>query len=108
MPVYQVINPDGLRLGDLGINLSQGQTFGVGTLPQDRVDQLLADGAIKVQEPATQQPQADPPPAQPINATPKAVQLAKARGLDLSTVKGTGRGGRIGVGDVRAALEDSR
>ena len=37
-------------------------------------------------------------------ASPAARQLAKERGLDLSTVRGTGPGGRIERGDVLAAL----
>ena len=107
MPTYRVTNPDGLRFGDLGMVFSLGQTIGEATLPQDRVDQLLTQGAIEVVEPATQPPQMDPQdPPDGVNATSKAVQLANARGVDLTVIKGTGRGGRIGVGDVRAALRE--
>lgn len=40
-----------------------------------------------------------------IEVTPKAQALAEARDLDLTTVVGTGRGGRITVQDVRDALD---
>jgi glycosyltransferase involved in cell wall biosynthesis len=39
-----------------------------------------------------------------IEATDRALQLAEARGLDLTTVVGSGRGGRITVQDVKNAL----
>jgi pyruvate dehydrogenase E2 component (dihydrolipoamide acetyltransferase) len=48
-----------------------------------------------------------PPPPQPAPAarvTPVARQLAAAQGMDLSTVAGTGVGGRITKTDVEAAL----
>ncbi len=38
------------------------------------------------------------------NATAGAVKLADARAFDISTVTGTGKGGRITVGDVEKAL----
>ena len=38
-------------------------------------------------------------------ATPAARRLAGEAGLDLSTVRGTGRDGRVTAGDVRAARE---
>lgn len=40
------------------------------------------------------------------DATESAVELAEANGLDLSTVEGSGAGGRITKGDVEAALND--
>jgi cytoskeletal protein CcmA (bactofilin family) len=40
-----------------------------------------------------------------INATPAAVDLAQAEGLDLAQVKGSGAGGKITLNDVRKALK---
>jgi pyruvate/2-oxoglutarate dehydrogenase complex dihydrolipoamide acyltransferase (E2) component len=40
------------------------------------------------------------------DATEAALELATAHGIDLSTVKGTGAGGRIIKSDVEALLED--
>ncbi len=40
------------------------------------------------------------------NATDKAVELANDAGIDLSTIKGTGRGGQITVKDVETAIEN--
>ncbi|HEY66904.1 MAG TPA: 2-oxo acid dehydrogenase subunit E2 [Thermoflexia bacterium] len=45
-----------------------------------------------------------PPPTLPVAATPVAQRLAAARGVDLSTIVGTGPGGRITKADVEAAL----
>ena len=41
------------------------------------------------------------------NATPVAVRIANAHGLDLSGVEGSGRGGKVTKGDVLAAVEDN-
>ena len=41
-------------------------------------------------------------------ATPMARRMAAAAGLDLSTVRGTGRGGRIGKADIDRALAAQR
>lgn len=43
-------------------------------------------------------------PAPDLNATPAAVRLALAEGLDLTEVAGSGAGGRITKADVEAAL----
>jgi len=45
----------------------------------------------------------DPTPDKPkVNATPRAAEVAEEEGVDLSKVVGTGTGGKIRVGDVRA------
>ncbi|MFL5737782.1 MAG: dihydrolipoamide acetyltransferase family protein [Actinomycetota bacterium] len=41
----------------------------------------------------------------PVSASPAARKLARQRGIDISTVQGTGPGGRIGVDDVENAAE---
>ncbi len=48
-------------------------------------------------------------PAQPepkVKASPRARRLAQAAGLDLATVQGTGKGGRVMAGDVERVLAD--
>lgn len=40
-----------------------------------------------------------------IDATPSAEELAQEAGVDLSSVEGTGAGGRITKGDVEKALQ---
>lgn len=50
------------------------------------------------------EPQAAPDDA-PIDATPTAQQLAEESGIDLSTVEGTGKEGRILKSDVAAAIK---
>ncbi len=73
--------------------------------------------AVKPQAkpPEAEEPPPEPPeaaaetPAPPddgegvsVAATPSVRRLAREIGVDLQTVKGTGRGGRISVGDVKA------
>ena len=43
--------------------------------------------------------------AETIDATEKAIELAAENAIDLSTISGSGRGGRILVGDVRNAID---
>jgi 2-oxoisovalerate dehydrogenase E2 component (dihydrolipoyl transacylase) len=42
---------------------------------------------------------------QPVSASPAARKLARERGIDISTVEGTGPRGRVGVDDVENAAE---
>ncbi|MEM1412220.1 MAG: dihydrolipoamide acetyltransferase family protein [Pseudomonadota bacterium] len=48
-----------------------------------------------------------PVPSGPVKASPVAKRLAAKLGVDLATVQGTGRGGRISTGDVEAAAAAS-
>jgi len=84
-----------------GIDLS----FVVGTGPDGRivaedVEKAVAGGAAA--SPA-------PPPyvSKNLVATPEAKKLAKAKKLDLSSIKGTGNFGRITADDVRIAAGDA-
>src|SRR5690606_15533215 len=62
--------------------------------------------------PAAQQPAARPAPTAPVAdgtyVTPLVPRLAAEHGVDLSTVKGSGVGGRIRKQDVLAAAEAAR
>ena len=49
-----------------------------------------------------------PPESGPINAMPAARARARALGVDLASVAGTGPGGRIRVADVERAAEQTR
>ena len=40
-----------------------------------------------------------------VDATDAAVELAEEHGIDLATVEGTGKGGRIGKGDVQKVVD---
>lgn len=41
-------------------------------------------------------------------ATDAAVALAREAGIDLQTVAGTGKDGKITIGDVRSAVDDAK
>jgi pyruvate dehydrogenase E2 component (dihydrolipoamide acetyltransferase) len=58
--------------------------------------------------PATETKPPHPPEAAPVAATPATRRLARELGVDLRTVPGTGPGGRVTDGDVRAAADASR
>ncbi|MGN6403870.1 2-oxoglutarate dehydrogenase, E2 component, dihydrolipoamide succinyltransferase [Sinomonas sp.] len=79
--------------------------------PAENADRALAQSAPAPQAPAQQAP-AQHAPTQPASAgadagyvTPLVRKLANQQGVDLSTVKGTGVGGRIRKQDVVAAAE---
>ncbi len=59
---------------------------------------LAADQTVA---PAVHEPAATAPA---VVATPMARKMAAAAGIELSTIRGTGRGGRIGKGDIDRAL----
>ena len=76
----------------------------------------VADSAVEVQEPS-RQPDVEPvtPPSSVsrqrqgrIIATPRARRLAKKLGIDLITLTGTGKGGRIRERDVFAAESSTK
>jgi pyruvate dehydrogenase E2 component (dihydrolipoamide acetyltransferase) len=64
-----------------------------------------AYGIVGELEVAEEEEEAPPPK---VLATPKVRKLARELGVDLSVVKGTGRGGRITEEDVRGAVEAER
>jgi pyruvate dehydrogenase E2 component (dihydrolipoamide acetyltransferase) len=74
---------------------------------------ILQPGEALPEEPAPTEEKAGaepPPPSEApstpsVEATPVAQRLAEFHGVDLSTVTGTGSGGRITKADVEAALE---
>ena len=65
----------------------------------DAADSAPADESPAASEPAV----AEAVPDGPVRASPVAKRLAKKLGVDLSTVKGSGRNGRISAEDVEAA-----
>jgi len=69
-------------------------------------DETGGDGADNTEAAAAESPQAaEPPPAAggAVRVSPVARRLAKQLGVDLSTVSGTGRNGRISREDVERA-----
>ena len=50
---------------------------------------------------------AAPPTLPLIDATDAAINLAADSGVNLAALTGSGKGGRITIGDVRAALDDN-
>jgi pyruvate dehydrogenase E2 component (dihydrolipoamide acetyltransferase) len=77
---------------DLGVDITQIS----GTGPEGRILEADVRGAKE----RSSQFVAD---VRAINATPAVRALAASSGVELSTIKGTGPGGRIVEGDVRAA-----
>lgn len=63
------------------------------------------DSAKSEQKPQEQEAAASP--AGEVIANPAATKLAKEKNIDLSQVKGSGKGGRILVEDVEAALKEA-
>ncbi|MFQ5529875.1 MAG: 50S ribosomal protein L21 [Gemmatimonadota bacterium] len=68
------------------------------------VDIKLGGGKSRAKTPAKAEPEAAPQ-ATGIDATPTARQLAEDAGIDLSTIVGTGKDGRILKSDVAAAIK---
>lgn len=80
-----------------------GTTVDVGTPLAELAEVGEAVPAAAQPVPAPREPETVPPAAVPPPATPVVRHLAAQLGVDLSTVVGTGTGGRITHADVRAA-----
>ena len=65
------------------------------------IDGLVEEQPIKVERTKVNPEAEDPGEDQ---ATPAAVDLAEQNGIDITTVAGSGRGGRVTVADVKAAV----
>jgi pyruvate dehydrogenase E2 component (dihydrolipoamide acetyltransferase) len=100
------------------IHVQPGQTVKVGavlvTFSDDGAATRLAPTAAAAPRGAPARPAAPTPPASPapaagpVAATPATRRLARELGVDLKTVRGTGPGGRVLDGDVRAAASGPR
>lgn len=88
------------------VKVKEGVTYGVagrhgpGTvLDVSEVTYLAFQDKLDIVVP---EPEAEP------NATPQAIELAKALGIDLASIReGTGKNGRITVGDVKVAEQEN-
>jgi 2-oxoglutarate dehydrogenase E2 component (dihydrolipoamide succinyltransferase) len=88
--------------GTVRIAVPAGQTLPVGTVIGTIVPGEVSAPAPAAKQPAGGVPAASPPvTATPVN--PGAARLAREQGLDQAAIAGTGRGGRVTVGDVQAA-----
>ena len=73
--------------------------------------QVAVERAVAAVQPETSEPptaeaeEAEAEADVEVNATDAAERKAEERGVDISTVEGTGQGGRITVGDVDKAAE---
>jgi len=67
--------------------------------------------AVAAAQPETPMDEAETAESEPeveVNATDAAERKAEELGVDISTVEGTGQGGRVVVGDVDDAAEDDK
>ena len=93
----------------IGIILEEGETAGASAAPAAAAD-VSAPAPTPVAAPAPVTPAAAPAPAssgpivtasgERINVSPLARKIAAAKGIDLTTVQGSGPGGRIVKADV--------
>ena len=100
-PAVSAMVPDGDQGGetDAGADTAESQS-GPGEKPA-----ALGEPAGPVAIPT---PVEDRVPARGPVATPIARRMAAAAGLDLSVIRGTGRGGRIGKADIDRVLAEQR
>lgn len=85
-----------------------------GRVTREDVERVLASKPQEKAEPSSAPspaPIAPPSPAEAgskVKASPRARRLAEDAGLDLSTIEGTGKDGRLMTVDVERALESAR
>jgi 2-oxoglutarate dehydrogenase E2 component (dihydrolipoamide succinyltransferase) len=91
--------------GTLSIQVAAGTTVKIGSVI-GRIDESAAAPAPKATEPATTPPPPKAaPPTAPAPVNPAARKAALEQGVDLATLAGSGKSGRVLVGDVQAAKE---
>ena len=94
------------------IHVSKGQTIRVGepvlSIEAEEAEELLPAAAPAPSPESTHPPSTIHHPPSAVPAGPEARRLARASGVDLSEVRGTGKGGRITADDVRAAAQGPR
>jgi pyruvate/2-oxoglutarate dehydrogenase complex dihydrolipoamide acyltransferase (E2) component len=99
--LHHVLEPGAI----LRVETLIGYVLAPGETPPTQDDPNATSGVPAAAEAASPlSAETAPKPAQ-THASPNARRLAAELGVDLSTVTGTGPGGRIGETDVRAALE---
>lgn len=91
-----------------GISAEVGDVVPIGTVIAYILEpgESLPEGAGKPQPAAeqTEKPAATAAPATTVSATPVAQNMADAHGVDLASVAGTGRDGKVTKADVQAAM----
>jgi large subunit ribosomal protein L20 len=73
-----------------------------------RVEVERAVAATQPEAPADEAEASESEPEVEVNATEAAERKAEELGVDITTVEGTGQGGRIVVGDVDEAAEEDK
>jgi pyruvate dehydrogenase E2 component (dihydrolipoamide acetyltransferase) len=90
---------DGLGLGDL-LGADDADTPVAENLAADHADDRADDRAREATPAQQPGPEPEPEPSGPVAAVPRARGLARERGVDLTTLSGTGPDGRVTVRDV--------
>ncbi|MGI5838021.1 MAG: biotin/lipoyl-containing protein, partial [Chloroflexota bacterium] len=103
VPVGSVIG----YLGKAGEAVGDGETRGRGDAERELGVQHSAPSTQHPEQDSGLRTQDSQTPSKPgwVKASPAAKLLAKKLGVELSSLKGTGPGGRIVEADVRAAVE---
>lgn len=102
----------GAQQAQRGIEAAQEAAENAGQATQEAAESAVQDGQQSAREAAMPPEQVAAEQAvgedDVVDATEAAAQKAKELGVDLSTIEGTGSGGRIVIGDVVVAAQGSR
>jgi hypothetical protein len=98
---YVVVAQYGIKAMGLNLNIPYGGRLSGEGIPSKLLEAWIDDGVIVDEAEAKNR---EPEQPAEIEATDTAVELAAANGVNLSTVTGTGKDGRVTVGDVRNAI----
>ena len=88
--------------------VAQSQNALDGKPVERRVEVERAVAAAQPEPPTEQAESAESEPEVEVNATEAAERKAEELGVDITTVEGTGQGGRVVVGDVDEAAEGDK
>lgn len=97
---YIVKAPDGIKMMATGLHIPHAARISGGNIPPHIRTKLIEAGLLVEIDDNTPEPEPEKKP----DATDSAQELALANDVDLADVVGTGKDGRITVGDVREAI----
>jgi pyruvate dehydrogenase E2 component (dihydrolipoamide acetyltransferase) len=102
---------DKISVGQRILSLSEGNGAPQKAAPKPEPVQEKASESVHPEEPAAKpvseraSDETAPKPGQPVAAAPSIRKLARDLGIDLTKVRGSARGGRIELEDVRAYIQ---
>jgi pyruvate/2-oxoglutarate dehydrogenase complex dihydrolipoamide acyltransferase (E2) component len=102
----EVTNGAAVEIGRVGYVFEPGEPKECKDVPSSRINELTDHPDLTVEVISADSPNEIPPGVEyRVNATPDAKELAKDKGIDILSLKGSGKNGRVTKQDVEKAVK---